>query len=131
MIMSSDRLPNSPSSYELDGRKRRCQLVGGCLNSIRHGDRKAPVALQHAPCSEHRQTHDPTGSGRVADDVALRRLLTLARLRLAYMQIQHVVVSIVVGVIEAQRPDRDVYALHDLGSFRLANAETIRAGTCS
>jgi hypothetical protein len=44
---------------------------------------------------------------------------------------EHVVLGVVVGVVEVQRPDRDVHALHDFGSFRLANAETMRAGVCS
>jgi hypothetical protein len=36
--MWSDRLPSSTFSYELDGRERRGQLLGGCLDRVGHGD---------------------------------------------------------------------------------------------
>lgn len=69
--------------------------------------------------------------GRIAQDVSLGRLLTLPRLGIAQVEVEHVVLGVVVGPIERQAPDRDVHALHVLGSFRLANTEIIRAGTCS
>lgn len=78
----------SCSRIELNGCERWRQLLGARLNGVRNGDRKTPVALQHAPCAEHGQPHDPTSSRCVADDVALWRLVPLARLRLADMQIQ-------------------------------------------
>src|SRR5665213_3188643 len=36
-----------------------------------------------------------------------------------------VALGVVVGMVEAQRPDGDVHARHDLWSFRLANTDTI------
>lgn len=63
--------------------------------------------------------------------MALRRLLALGWLGRANVQVEHVVIGVVVGMIEAQRSDRDVYALNDLGSLPLANAGTIHDGeTC-
>jgi hypothetical protein len=38
LTMWSDRLPSSTFSYELDGRERRGQLLGGCLDRVGHGD---------------------------------------------------------------------------------------------
>lgn len=81
---------------------------------------RRPFALQDSSSTEDRETHDMAGAGRKAQDVPLRRLLPLIDLRLADVQVEHVVLGVVVGVIEAQRPDRDVHALNDLGSFRLA-----------
>ncbi len=106
-------------------------MLRGCLYGLGNRNREVPIAVQDVSRAEHRQANDAAGAGRIADDVALWRLLALGWLGRADMQVEHVTIRVVVGVIEAQRPDRDVYALHDLGSFRLANAETIRAGVCS
>jgi len=43
----------------------------------------------------------------------LRGLLALSLLRIASVQVEHVVLSVVVGMVEGDRSDSDVYSLHD------------------
>lgn len=89
------------------------------------------VSLDELARAKDGETDNAACPWRVADHVALGRLLSLTWLRFTHMQIEDITVCVVIGVIEAQCPYRYVYVLHDLGPFRLANAETMRAGACS
>jgi len=66
-----------------------------------------PIAVQDVSRAEHRQATCGwfrAHSGRRGP----LRLLALGWLGRADMQVEHVAIGVVVGVIEAQRPDRDV-----------------------
>lgn len=61
-------------------------------------------AHQDVPRAEHGQTNNTVGIRRVADDMPLWRLLALALLDLAGVQVEHIALGVVVGMIEGQRP---------------------------
>ena len=63
--------------------------------------------------------------------MALGRLLALGLLRLADVEVEHVGFGVVVGMVEDDRSDGGVHALHDGGSFLVASAVITRAGSCS
>src|SRR5690349_15519036 len=107
----------------LDSREGWRQVVGTCFDRLRDRHAQFSVAIENCLGAHDGQTDNVLSAGREAEDMSLWRLLALGLLRLADMQIEHVVLGVVVGVVEGDRADSNVYSLHDRGSFRLPNAE--------
>ena len=78
------------------------------------------------PWTHDGQPDDAAPLTRIPDDVALDRLLSHPMLGLADVQVHDVAGGVVGSVIEAHGADDNVRAVHDLGCFRFANADTIR-----
>jgi hypothetical protein len=78
----------------LNSSERRGELLRGYLQGLGNRDRNVPVAIQDMARSEHRQPDDVASAGRVADDVALWRLLPLTCLGRANVQVEHIVRAI-------------------------------------
>lgn len=87
--------------YSLNSSERGGELLRGCLYGLGNRNGKMPIPVQDVSRTEHRQANDAGGSGRIADDVALWRLLAHGWLGRADMQVEHVAIGVVVGVIRS------------------------------
>ena len=87
--------------------------------SRNHGDREPQlsVSIENPLGTEHGQSDDSLSAWRKAQDMALRRLLSLSLPRCADMQVEDIVVSVVVRVIKDDRPDSDLHFPHRPGTF--------------
>jgi len=86
------------------------------------------VAVEEPEGLEHGQADDALGARLEAQDMALRGLLSFSILWGANMEVQHVAIGVVVGVVEDQRPIVTGTASIASGPFRVATAVMIRPG---
>jgi hypothetical protein len=114
------RIANPAASRQSGGTQSRSDLVRTRFNRLWHRDHKRAVTLGDLPSADHGQTDDPLRARRVAHDVTLGRLLALPSLRQTDMEVEHVALGVVVGVIEHERSDADGHGLHSLGFLRAA-----------
>src|SRR5215212_6342057 len=98
-----------------DGREGWRKIRGGRLDGLGDRDRQVAVTLEDVARADHRQADDALRAWCVADDVALRRLLPLAPRGLTDVQVEHVVLGVVIGVVEDHGADSDAHSLHETG----------------
>ena len=107
------------------------EFCRGGFDGLRHRHDEPTVAVEHLARADNRESDDLLGARGVTHDVALRGFLALGLARRPDMQIEHIALGVVVGVVDDLRADMDAHLSHDFESFWSAIAGMIRAGSCS